>query len=148
MLNLQCQHDYIVSIVIVQNVLLIVSSILILFAVWFYTGCQKKVCGVRASPLLPTEGFLSPHLPTKFKKNSRHLPPSVAPSSLSTSSLHHAHSSCVPKRSARLINVCLCVSCCVSSKALLAPLAQAAVRFLYCLCRPMLSKPKCAPFFN
>lgn len=53
----------------------------------------------------------------------------MAPSSLSASSLHRSHSSCVPERSARLISARLCVSCRVSPKALLAPLAQAAVRF-------------------
>lgn len=49
-------------------------------------------------------------------------------SSLSASSLHRSHSSCAPERSARLISACLCVSCRVSPKALLAPLAQAGVR--------------------
>lgn len=44
-------------------------------------------------------------------------------------SLHCSHSSCVPERSTRLITASLCVSCRVSPKALLAPLAQAAVRF-------------------
>ena len=53
----------------------------------------------------------------------------MAPSLLSASSLHRSHSSCVPERSARLISARLCVSCRVSPKALLAPLAQAAVRF-------------------
>lgn len=44
-------------------------------------------------------------------------------------SLHRSHSSCVPERSTRLISARLCVSCRVSPKALVAPLAQAAVRF-------------------
>lgn len=70
-----------------------------------------------------------PSFALKFKKNARHLPPSVASSSLSPSSLHRSHSSCVPERSARLISARLCVSCRVSPKALLAPLAEAAVRF-------------------
>lgn len=48
---------------------------------------------------------------------------------LSASSLYCSHSSCVPKRSAWLINTRLCVSCRVPPKALLAPLAQAAVKF-------------------
>lgn len=53
----------------------------------------------------------------------------MAISSLSASSFYCSHSSCVPERSARLINARLCVSCRVPPKALLAPLAQAAVRF-------------------
>lgn len=75
------------------------------------------------------QGIPRPSFATKFKKNVRWLLPSVAPSSLSASSLHRSHSSCVPERSARLISARLCVSCRVSPKALLAPLAQAAVRF-------------------
>lgn len=59
----------------------------------------------------------------------RRFPPTVAPSSLSASSPHRSHSSCVPERSTRLINARLCVSCRAPPKALLAPLAQAAVRF-------------------
>lgn len=70
-----------------------------------------------------------PSFATKFPKNMNHLPPRAAPSSLSVCSLHRSHSSCVPERSARLISTRLCVSCRVSPKAYLAPLAQAAVRF-------------------
>lgn len=46
-----------------------------------------------------------------------------------TSSLRRSHSSCVLEKSTRLISARLCVSCRASPRALLAPLAQAAVRF-------------------
>lgn len=73
--------------------------------------------------------ILLPSFAVKFKKNMKHLQPSTAPSSLSAYSLHCSHSSCVPERSARLIRARLCVSFRVSPKALLAPLAHAAVSF-------------------
>lgn len=99
--------------------------------------CAFSVCSVTQfwlpaaeclNPVFPTEGIPLPSFAMKFKKNTR-LPPSVVPSSLSASSLHRSHPSCVPERFARLISARLCVSCRVSPKALLAPLAQAAVRF-------------------
>ncbi len=111
------------------NVFLIVCSMLIPFAMWLNIGCQESAYGMRVNPVLPTEESPLPSFAMKFKKNTRRLLPSVAPTSLSASSLHCSHPSCVPERSAGLISARLCVSCRVSPKALLAPLAQAALRF-------------------
>jgi len=68
--------------------------------------------------------ILLPSFAMQFKKNMKHPPPSAASFSLSAYSPHCSHSSCVLERSMRLIRARLCVS----PKALLAPLAQAAVR--------------------
>lgn len=99
----------------------IVHSVCECVSVWVYVCLFKSSASHRGIPL--------PSFAVEFKKNTRRLPQSAAPSSLSASSLHRSHSSCVPERSARLISARLCVSCRVSPKALLAPLAQAAVRF-------------------
>lgn len=99
--------------------------------------------------VFPTEGTPFPHLPWNLKKEYKmRLLLSAAPSSLSASFLHRSHSSCVPEWSTRLISARLRVSCRVSPKALVAPLAQAAVRFQTAWADGCLPKPKCAPFFN
>lgn len=99
---------------------------------WSHLQCDSILAASRLSAWESSfthRGIPLPSFAVEFKKNTRWLLPSVALSSLSASSLHRSHSSCVPERSARLISARLCVSCRVSPKALLAPLAQAAVRF-------------------
>lgn len=92
---------------------------------WLSADCLQGAC----ESSFTHRGIPLPSFAMKFKKNTRRLPQSAPPSPLSASSLQRSHSSCVLERSARLISARLCVSCRVSPKALLAPLAWAAVRF-------------------
>lgn len=101
-------------------------------ACWSHLQCDStQAANILSYPptVLPAEGSRFPHLPWNLKRIEECFYQVWLPLSLSASSLHHPHSSCVPERSARLISTRLCVSCRVSPKALLAPLAQAVVRF-------------------
>lgn len=102
--------------------------------VWLRTGCHRMMSRRRARiRSSPPSGDLFPHLPWNLKKKRRMLDVFHLRVRLllpfQPTSLHRSHPSYVPERSARLISGRLCVSCRVSPKALLAPLAQAAVRF-------------------
>lgn len=94
---------------------------LIPFAVWLNICCQQIVNETHVNLVLPTECSPFSHLPWNLKR--------IWDIFHTVSSLHRCHSSCVLERSAGLISARLCVSCRVSPKALLAPLAQAAARF-------------------